>query len=213
MLSCRSHRTNKTDRTCGQNKGPGPGKEPPQDFTFLLADAICLNGIGLCRMKSSEMTESAKQQKGRRAKTPEELAEAEWAIMKVVWAQQSCTAGAVQEALEGSGLVLPPPLGQGRGIEALASQQGSGLAGAGAPLGLFDDAGLAGGGEAATFGPGQDLRVGDGRFGRAVVGPCIRLASLRGNNPWFRVLSMASSVGIISLPSTLIIGKELSHAV
>lgn len=37
--------------------------------------------------------------KGRRAKTPEELTEAEWAIMKVVWEQEPCTAGTVQESL------------------------------------------------------------------------------------------------------------------
>jgi BlaI family transcriptional regulator, penicillinase repressor len=37
--------------------------------------------------------------KGRRAKVPEELTEAEWAIMKVVWEQESCTAGTVQESL------------------------------------------------------------------------------------------------------------------
>ena len=45
------------------------------------------------------MAESVKQQKGRRARTPEELTEAEWTIMKVVWEQEPCTAGAVQEAL------------------------------------------------------------------------------------------------------------------
>lgn len=48
------------------------------------------------------MAESAKQQKGRRAKAPEELTEAEWTIMKVVWEQEPCTAGAVQEALAGT---------------------------------------------------------------------------------------------------------------
>jgi len=48
------------------------------------------------------MAESSKQQKGRRARTPEELTEAEWTIMKVVWEQQPCTAGAVQEALAGT---------------------------------------------------------------------------------------------------------------
>ena len=37
--------------------------------------------------------------KGRRAKVPEELTEAEWAIMKVVWEQEPCTAGTVQESL------------------------------------------------------------------------------------------------------------------
>ena len=45
------------------------------------------------------MAESAKRQKGRRARSPEELTEAEWTIMKVVWEQEPCTAGAVQEAL------------------------------------------------------------------------------------------------------------------
>jgi hypothetical protein len=48
----------------------------------------------------------------------------------------------VLEALEGTGLVLPSPLGQGRGIEAFSAQQGANLAGAGASLCLFDDAGL-----------------------------------------------------------------------
>ncbi len=48
------------------------------------------------------MTGSAKQRKGRRARTPEELTEAEWTIMKVVWEQEPCTAGTVQEALAGT---------------------------------------------------------------------------------------------------------------
>lgn len=38
-------------------------------------------------------------QRGRRAKTAQELTEAEWAIMKVVWQQEPCTAGTVQEDL------------------------------------------------------------------------------------------------------------------
>ncbi|UCD49116.1 MAG: BlaI/MecI/CopY family transcriptional regulator [Phycisphaerales bacterium] len=45
------------------------------------------------------MTKSKKAGKGRRAKLPEELTEAEWAIMKVVWEQEPCTAGTVQETL------------------------------------------------------------------------------------------------------------------
>ena len=45
------------------------------------------------------MTKPTNVRKGRRAKVPEELTEAEWAIMKVVWAQEPCTAGTVQEAL------------------------------------------------------------------------------------------------------------------
>jgi len=40
-----------------------------------------------------------RSQKGRRAKTAQELTEAEWAIMKVVWDQGPCTAGTVQETL------------------------------------------------------------------------------------------------------------------
>jgi BlaI family penicillinase repressor len=40
-----------------------------------------------------------KARKGRRAKVPEELTEAEWAIMKVVWGEEPCTAGTVQETL------------------------------------------------------------------------------------------------------------------
>lgn len=45
------------------------------------------------------MTKSKNAGKGRRARTPEELTEAEWAIMKVVWEQEPCTAGTVQETL------------------------------------------------------------------------------------------------------------------
>jgi BlaI family penicillinase repressor len=45
------------------------------------------------------MTKPARSQKGRRAKTAEELTEAEWAIMKVVWEKEPCTAGTVQETL------------------------------------------------------------------------------------------------------------------
>lgn len=45
------------------------------------------------------MSKATNVRKGRRAKPPEELTEAEWAIMKVVWEQQPCTAGTVQEAL------------------------------------------------------------------------------------------------------------------
>jgi BlaI family penicillinase repressor len=40
--------------------------------------------------------------KGRRARPAEELTEAEWAIMKVVWEQEPCTAGTVQEMLADS---------------------------------------------------------------------------------------------------------------
>ena len=45
------------------------------------------------------MTKPTNVRKGRRAKVPEELTEAEWAIMKVVWEQEPCTAGTVQESL------------------------------------------------------------------------------------------------------------------
>ena len=45
------------------------------------------------------MGQTRQSQKGRRAKPPQELTEAEWVIMKVVWEQQPCTAGAVQESL------------------------------------------------------------------------------------------------------------------
>lgn len=41
-------------------------------------------------------------QKGRRARVPEELTEAEWAIMKVIWEKEPCTAGTVQESLAGT---------------------------------------------------------------------------------------------------------------
>jgi len=45
------------------------------------------------------MTKPTSMRKGRRKRTPEELTEAEWAIMKVVWEQEPCTAGTVQETL------------------------------------------------------------------------------------------------------------------
>ena len=45
------------------------------------------------------MAKSKQAGKGRRAKLPEELTEAEWTIMKVVWEQEPCTAGTVQETL------------------------------------------------------------------------------------------------------------------
>ncbi len=45
------------------------------------------------------MTKPARSQKGRRAKTAEELTEAEWTIMKVVWEKEPCSAGTVQEML------------------------------------------------------------------------------------------------------------------
>lgn len=45
------------------------------------------------------MSRSEKPQKGRRAKPSEELTEAEWAIMRVVWELEPCTAGTVQETL------------------------------------------------------------------------------------------------------------------
>jgi BlaI family penicillinase repressor len=48
------------------------------------------------------MTKPAGSQKGRRAKAAEELTEAEWAIMKVVWEKGPCTAGTVQEMLADS---------------------------------------------------------------------------------------------------------------
>jgi len=45
------------------------------------------------------MTKAEQTRKGRRAKTPVELTEAEWTIMKVVWEREPCTAGTVQETL------------------------------------------------------------------------------------------------------------------
>ena len=45
------------------------------------------------------MAKQTKPQKGRRAKASEELTEAEWTIMKVVWEEEPCTAGTVQEML------------------------------------------------------------------------------------------------------------------
>jgi BlaI family penicillinase repressor len=45
------------------------------------------------------MAASKKAKKGRRKKAAAELTEAEWEIMKVVWQEQPCAAGTVQEAL------------------------------------------------------------------------------------------------------------------
>lgn len=45
------------------------------------------------------MEQSKRSRKGRRAKAAQELTEAEWAIMKVVWDRGPCTAGTVQETL------------------------------------------------------------------------------------------------------------------
>jgi len=45
------------------------------------------------------MSKSKKVKKGRRKKLAAELTEAEWAIMKVVWEQEPCAAGTVQETL------------------------------------------------------------------------------------------------------------------
>ncbi len=45
------------------------------------------------------MSQNQQTRKGRRAKTAEELTEAEWVIMKVVWDKEPCTAGTVQEML------------------------------------------------------------------------------------------------------------------
>ena len=45
------------------------------------------------------MSISKKSKAGRRKKTVAELTEAEWEIMQVVWEQEPCAAGTVQEAL------------------------------------------------------------------------------------------------------------------
>ena len=45
------------------------------------------------------MSESKKAAAGRRKKSVAELTEAEWEIMKVVWDQEPCAAGTVQETL------------------------------------------------------------------------------------------------------------------
>lgn len=45
-------------------------------------------------MRASESTK-----KGRRRKSTAELTEAQWEIMRVVWEQEPCAAGTVQEAL------------------------------------------------------------------------------------------------------------------
>ncbi len=77
----------------------------------------------------------------------------------------------VLEALEGTGLVLPSPLGQGRGIEAFSAQQGANLAGAGASLCLFDDAGLVSRCEPTSVQPGRYLRIGGGGPTAATYSP------------------------------------------
>ena len=45
------------------------------------------------------MRTSKKAKSGRRKKSTSELTEAEWEIIKVVWDQEPCAAGSVQEAL------------------------------------------------------------------------------------------------------------------
>ena len=45
------------------------------------------------------MSVSKKTKRGRRKKATAELTEAEWAIMRVVWEEEPCAAGTVQEAL------------------------------------------------------------------------------------------------------------------
>ncbi len=45
------------------------------------------------------MSVSKKPKAGRRKKTVAELTEAEWEIMRVVWAKEPCAAGTVQETL------------------------------------------------------------------------------------------------------------------
>ncbi len=45
------------------------------------------------------MSTAKKQKVGRRKKSTVELTEAEWEIIKVVWEQEPCAAGTVQEAL------------------------------------------------------------------------------------------------------------------
>jgi len=45
------------------------------------------------------MARSKPNKKSQQAKLSSELTEAEWAIMKVVWASEPCAAGTVQEAL------------------------------------------------------------------------------------------------------------------
>jgi BlaI family penicillinase repressor len=60
------------------------------------------NIFGVYRERGDAMGRPKKTRKGRRAKVPEELTEAEWAIMKVVWEEEPCTAGTVQETLVGT---------------------------------------------------------------------------------------------------------------
>jgi BlaI family transcriptional regulator, penicillinase repressor len=45
------------------------------------------------------MSTSRRTTRGRRKKTTTELTEAEWEILKVVWREEPCAAGTVQEAL------------------------------------------------------------------------------------------------------------------
>ncbi len=48
------------------------------------------------------MSESKRIRKANRKKSTPEIAEAEWAIMKVVWEHEPCAAGTVQDVLAGS---------------------------------------------------------------------------------------------------------------
>lgn len=45
------------------------------------------------------MSKKTKRRRGRRKKTVQELTEAEWEILNVVWDKEPCAAGTVQEAL------------------------------------------------------------------------------------------------------------------
>lgn len=45
------------------------------------------------------MAKKTKRKRGRRKKTITELTEAEWEILNIVWEEQPCAAGTVQEAL------------------------------------------------------------------------------------------------------------------
>jgi BlaI family penicillinase repressor len=53
----------------------------------------------MSNLETIDMAKLKKVRQAARKKPSPELTEAEWAIMKVVWASQPCAAGSVQEAL------------------------------------------------------------------------------------------------------------------
>jgi hypothetical protein len=64
------------------------------------------------------------------------------------------------QAVEDAGLALAAPVGQGRGVETLAAQQGTDLAAAGSPVGLGQETQLVLGGKGPPPWPLGQLRIG-----------------------------------------------------